>query len=112
MFIWSGLGILGIIVMLISVILTQTVMDNQYGDGFYSDHPWAIGVAVIIGGILNFVLGMLLKRRTDKKLVDPETGEEVVVNRSNHSIFFIPIHIFGVLMVLLGIYLIAKDLWF
>ena len=35
-------------------------------------------------------------------LVDEETGERLVINKSNHTFFFIPMHWAGVVVAIIG----------
>lgn len=83
MIIWSGLGILIPIVAILGII-TGTVMTGILG------HP-AIGPGLGIGlaALGNWGLWKLVYPKQPKILIDPQTGQQVVMKPS-HSLFFIP----------------------
>jgi len=84
-------------------LLANLVLNAQFGEGYYSSHPWAIGTALLIGGIISSGVSFVLKGRTDRFVVDEETGERMIINNSNHSFFFIPMHWAGIVVAVIGI---------
>ena len=109
MFIWSGLGFLVAVITFGSCLLANVLLDAQFGEGYYSSHPWAIGAALIVGGTITAGLGFRLKGRSDRFVVDEETGERMVINQSNHSFFFVPMHWAGVIIAVIGIGVAISD---
>ncbi|EMI45749.1 hypothetical protein [Rhodopirellula sp. SWK7] len=103
MVIWSGLGFLAGVITFAFLLLFNFVLDSQFGEGYYSSHPWAIGTALILGGIVSSGVGFMLKGRSDRYVVDEETGERLVVNNSSHSFFFVPMHWAGIVIVVIGV---------
>lgn len=103
MVIWSGFGFLVAVITFGSCLLFNVLLDAQFGEGYYSSHQWATGTALAVGGVLSSGIGFVLKGRSDRYVVDEETGERMVINNSNHSIFFIPMHWAGVAIAALGI---------
>lgn len=109
MVIWSGLGFLVAVITFGSCLLFNFLLDAQFGEGYYSSQQWAIGAALIVGGIVSSGIGFTLKGRSDRHVVDEATGERMVINNSNHSFFFIPMHWAGVVIVVIGIGVAVSD---
>ncbi|QDU86908.1 hypothetical protein Pla175_02620 [Pirellulimonas nuda] len=102
MLIWSGYGFLVPVLTFCSCLLLAVALDAMFGEGYYSSHPWAVGTALVVGGMASALVGFSLKGRSDRTVIDEQTGERFVVNRSSHSFFFIPMHWAGVLIALIG----------
>ena len=109
--IWSGLGFLVAVITFGCCLIANLVLDAQFGNGFYSSHLWAVGGALLIGGIFSSGIGFILKGRSDRFVVDEETGERLVINNSNHTFFFIPMHWAGVLIAVIGIGVAISDVF-
>ena len=103
MVIWNGLGFLVAVITFGSCLLANLVLDAQFGEGYYSTHLWAIGAALLIGGIISSGVGFILKGRSDRFVVDEETGERLVINNSSHSFFFVPMHWAGIVIAGIGV---------
>jgi hypothetical protein len=111
MLIWSGLGFLVAVITFGSCLIANYVLDAQFGEGFYSSHRWAVGTALLIGGIVSAGIGFVLKGRSDRFVIDEETGQRMVINNSNHSFFFIPMHWAGVIVALVGFGVALSDIF-
>ena len=95
--IWRGLGGLGIIIMLITCLVTQVTCDLIGGERFYDSHPWATLIYLAISGLLIARLG--IKHNVNEK--QNLTGQE---KNKQHSIFCIPLQYFGPLLIFFGIF--------
>jgi len=103
MIIWTGHGYLAAVLTFAACLLAQLGLDAQLGEGFYSSHSWAIGLALVVGGLLSSLVGFFLKARADRQVVDVQTGERLVINRSRHTFFFVPLHWAGVVIAVIGV---------
>lgn len=92
MIIWNGLGFLVAVIIFGSSLAMNLIFDDICGQGYYDNHKWPFAISLICSSILCGVLGYYLKKRTDRVVIDKETGEEQVINMSKHSLFFIPMH--------------------
>ena len=110
MIIWSGLGFLVAVVTFGSCLLFNYVLDSQFGEGYYSSHAWASGLAVFLGGAASALIGFLLKGRASEPTYDQVTGEQTYAGDSSHSFFFIPMHWAGVAIAVVGIYMVISGL--
>ncbi len=103
MIIWSGLGFLVAVITFGCCLVVNIVLDAQFGEGFYSSNLWAVGAALVLGGIVSSGVGFMLKGRSDRFVVDEETGERMVINNSSHSFFFVPMHWAGIVVAVIGV---------
>ena len=58
-------------------------------------------LAAVVAGLALFVLGLLLHAQPDRVLQDSATGEEVVL-RERHTLFWIPIQYWGIVIAIGG----------
>lgn len=103
MIIWTGWGFLVLVFLFAASFLMNLITDWQFGEGYYHEHLWAFGIALILGGVISSAVGFFLKKRNDREVIDVKTGERMIVNMSQHSIFFVPMHWAGIVLVFLGI---------
>lgn len=102
MVIWQGFGI---IIPFVVVLMTQGlifVADGLGGPGTYDGNPLWGATALGLSAILITTLGMYLRRRGARVVIDKETGQELVL-RSRHSLFFVPMEYWGGLLIVGGI---------
>lgn len=88
MIIWRGAGILVLVIAFGSCILTQLALG-----GVYTQQGWPKFVALSIGAVIVFFSGRALNR-------DDRTG---------HSLFFIPMEYWSVLMIAMGVWMWADQ---
>jgi hypothetical protein len=103
MIVWSGMGFLVAVITFGMCLLLNFALDAKFGEGYYSSHPWAVGAALFVGGIVSSIAGFALKSRTDREVIDAKTGERMILNLSEHSFFFIPMHWAGIVIAMLGV---------
>ncbi|WP_137401385.1 hypothetical protein [Echinicola rosea] len=97
MIIWSGRGILSILVLLISLVLFISVLGQHY-------FHYAISLAFFGTGVFSWVMGRKWNSGEGKILVDQKTGQEFLV-KPNHSIFWIKMQYWGPVFIILGLLL-------
>jgi hypothetical protein len=90
MIIWRGFGILVVVIAGAALVLTQLLGNALFGSGTYEGHSGPLGtLALLLAAAIVWPLGRALNRRGARTLVDPATGQRVVL-RPNHSLFFLP----------------------
>ncbi len=110
MIIWSGRGYLGAAATFGVCLVTNYVVDENWGQGFYSSHLWIVGLAVTGGGLLSAAIGFGLKPHTERELTDPATDERVVIQFAADTLFFIPLHWAGCVIAMIGVGTVLYDL--
>lgn len=109
MIIWNGLGFLVVVFVFGAALLCNWAIDANWGAGYYSSHMWTVGVAMLIGSGPTWVVGDILRKRSAQVVVDKATGEELVLDRANHRLFFVPMYYWGPILGVLGIGLCATE---
>jgi hypothetical protein len=89
MIVWRGWGILVAIVAAVAVALVQVGSNALFGEGTYARHSdWLFPLGLLLAALLIWPLGRRLNRGGERTLLDPATGQPVVMRR-DHSLFFI-----------------------
>ena len=104
MMIWSGWGILVYVIGLACYFGMNALVGERYMDS----RGWPTAVALFVAAILVTALGVYLRRRPGRVMIDKATGQEVTL-RSDHTAVFIPVVYWGAIFAAIGLYyLIAK----
>jgi len=64
---------------------------------------------MFIAAALSWVVGSLLRKRTAQTVIDKATGKEMVLDRATHRLFFIPMHYWGGILVVIGLVLCVME---
>jgi hypothetical protein len=109
MIIWTGLGFLVAVIVFVSSIILNLAFNTWFGEGYYDTHKWPLAISLFISAIICWLLGSALRKRTSQTVIDKATGQEMVLNRSNHSLFFIPMHLWGPVLALIAVVVLTMD---
>lgn len=108
MVIWSGLGILVILIPLFTVLVLQSVSEALFGAGAYRQNgQWLPSLALLASALVVWLLGRRLNGRAARVLVDPATGEQVAL-RPRHSLFFIRMEYWAAAVALAAVFLAVR----
>jgi len=110
MIIWNGLGFLVAIIVFGFSLATNLIFNAWWGQGYYDAHKWPFAISLFLSAIVCWLLGSILRKRASQVVIDKETGKEMVINRSIHRLFFIPMHIWGPILAIMGLVLLFVDL--
>lgn len=110
MIIWSGLGFLVAVIVFGFSLALNLAFDAWQGEGFYTAHKWPFAISLFLSAITCWFVGSALRKRTSQTVIDKATGQEIVLDRSNHSLFFIPMHIWAPILAVGGAIVLAIDL--
>lgn len=107
MLIWSGLGFLTVVIMVVCGISTRFILETVTGDvNAFEAGNTGIVITMLVSAVLNFGFYKFLTRKQECVVIDKKTGQEIVLVK-NHSLFFIPVKwwtlIFVILSVLIGL---------
>jgi len=64
---------------------------------------------MFIAAALSWVVGSLLTKRTARTVIDKATGKEMVLDQASHRLFFIPMHYWGGILVVIGLALCVME---
>lgn len=105
MIIWKGYGFLVFIVTLICIILFGTIFNKA---GVNDDY--GAGVGLIVAGIISWVLGKKFNNPEKSQVfIEKGTGREVI-HRPGHSLFFIKMEYWGIILPILGMVVLVYQL--
>jgi hypothetical protein len=102
--IWSGRGFLVPVIAASSCLLMELTTRAVFqDDSYYHTQAWPIPTALAISGVFCFFVGRFINRGSPRKLVDIETGAFVVLPRSQHTFFFVPVQYWGPILFVIAI---------
>jgi hypothetical protein len=110
MIIWSGLGFLVAVIVFGFSLTLNSALNAWWGEGYYDAHKWPFAISLFLSAIVCWFLGSTLRKRASQTVIDKAPGKEMVLNRSNHSLFFIPMHIWAPILAVIGSILLVIDL--
>ncbi|AWN51780.1 hypothetical protein [Methylobacterium sp. 17Sr1-1] len=99
MIIWSGWGMLSALIAAAGLVGSVLLDPALARTGIPT--PTGVVLVWIAAATFNWWLGTRLNNRPGRELVDPRTGQ-IVILRRRHTLFWIPMQYYSVLMVLLG----------
>jgi hypothetical protein len=102
MLIWSGLGILVPVLTIVVLCVTQAMTDSFLGEGAYTAHGLPKLMALWCSAAIMWLIGNALAKRPGRVLLDPQTGQQVLL-KSNHTFFFIHVEYWAYLLLAFGI---------
>jgi len=102
--IWRGIGWLVIlIVFLVSLfgeLLTEDIIFKD--ENYYQQHTWPFSLSLTFSAAIVWYLGKKVFPPTERKLIDQETGQEVIF-KDSHDFFFIRMEYLGIILIAGGI---------
>ncbi|GJD95871.1 hypothetical protein [Methylobacterium iners] len=99
MIIWSGWGALTALIA--GAALFGSILLDPALARLGVPTPTGVVLVWVAAAVLNWILGTRLNNRPGRELVDPRTGQ-VVVLRPRHTLFWIPMQYYSVLLLLIG----------
>ena len=107
--IWQGLGFLVAVIVFGCSLAANLILNATVGDGYYDHHDWPFAVSLIFSAAICWFLGNHLRKRSDRIAIDKKTGNEFVVNQSRHTLFFIPMHFWSPILLLIALILFGIE---
>jgi len=107
--IWTGKGFLVAVVTFACSLSANLISNSVTGSGAYWEaHRWPLAVSLFVSAVVCWFLGRFFRSRDGRVLVDPKTGEQVVLGKS-HTLFFIPMVWWGPLLAVFGVVSLATE---
>ncbi|MDC9725529.1 MAG: hypothetical protein PSN44_06400 [Gammaproteobacteria bacterium] len=107
----EGLGFSDYWFIFLFVLPIELLVEHFYGEGQYKALSWPIPLAILLGAIPTTLVGMMLNNKPARVLIDPETNEKVELKRE-HSLFWIPMQYWGVILVVLSVLIYLRNIGF
>jgi hypothetical protein len=109
MIIWQGLGFLVFVIVFVCSLIANLIFNAKVGQGYYDHHKWPFAVSLLVSAAICWSLGDYLRKRSDRVVIDKQTGKEFVVNHSRHTMFWIPMHWWGPILFVGALILFAIE---
>ena len=101
--IWSGKGFLVAVFTYGCSLVANLITNFVTGSGAYwVAHKWPFAVSLFVSAVPCWVVGRAIQNRNARVLVDPKTGEEVVL-REPHTLFFVPMKWWAPILAVSGV---------
>ncbi|HEX3627952.1 MAG TPA: hypothetical protein VH280_21285 [Verrucomicrobiae bacterium] len=110
MIIWQGLGFLVFAIVFGCSLIANLIFNAKAGAGYYDHHKWPFAVSLLVSAAICWSLGDYLRKRSDRVVIDKQTGREFVINQSRHTMFWIPMHWWGPILFVGALILFAIEL--
>jgi hypothetical protein len=108
--IWQGLGafafVIPFFVWLAVIFLVEAVIGHDQATRFGQELG---GIALLISAGLVGLLARRLDAKPGRRMIDAETGEEIIL-RDRHTMFFVPMRIWAYVYVVIGVILVVVGL--
>ena len=100
MIIWSGRGILIVLVFFMTgMIFTPIVPKDYWG--------YVFAFAAFVTAAFSWFLGDIWNNEEVRRLIDEKTGQKIIMKR-NHSLFFIKMQYWGIIFSVIGIIILIN----
>lgn len=101
MVVWSGKGILSVLVFLSVLFFCMFILDQAYVS-------FGFGLAFLVAGIFSYFFGLKWNREIHNVYIDEITNERVAV-RKLHSLFWIKLEYWGLIFTFLSIVVLFQN---
>lgn len=106
---WTGKGFLVAVFTFGFSLIANLISNSVTGSGAYWDtHKWPLAVSLFVSAVACLFVGRFFQNRNAQVLIDPKTGKEVVLQKS-HTLFFIPMTWWGLILAVLGLVALGMD---
>ena len=109
MIIWQGLGFLVFVTVFGCSLIANLIFNAKVGPGYYDHHKWPFAVSLLVSAAICWSLGDHFRKRSDRVVIDKQTGREFVINQSRHTLFWIPMHWWGLILLVGALILFAIE---
>ena len=107
--IWRGWGILVFVIVFVSSLCMNIATLSLGGKGYWEAHAWPFASSLFVAAALIFLLDRYVLSESGRALVDPATGERIVL-KPKHDLFFIPMKWWSLLCLVIAAILLVADL--
>ena len=95
MIIWTGWGLLGLVLAIVPSIAFESVLNSVMGPAYYRTYVWPKALSWMIAAAAIWIVGTCLAARPGRTVIDKETGQEIIL-RQSHTLFWVPLRYWAV----------------
>lgn len=111
MIVWKGWGIMALIIPLLCSLAVGTALDAYHGENFYQSSVWAMPAVLAVSALFVYLFGARVNNKPGRLLIDPENNERVELKQI-HSMFWIPLQYWSVIIVVISLWMYAANMGF
>jgi len=100
MVIWSGRGILSVLVLMVSMFVCVSLFHKENADYMFS-------ISFLVAGLFSWFFGKKWNR-SQRILKDEETGKRIIL-KNRHTLFWIPMQYIGYIFIIGGIVILFQS---
>ena len=107
--IWHGQGYLVAVIVFGCSLVVNLIINATRGKEYYDHHKWPFALSLILSAVICWFLGTYLRKRSDRVVIDKQTGKEIAINQSRHTLFFVPMHYWAPLLLMIALILLSIE---
>ena len=107
--IWSGSGLLVPVIAVAAMVVAEVLIPAVTQDPhFFQSHGWARSAGLWVAAAVLWPFVRAMNRAHERVMLDPRTGEQVIVRsgRGGHSLFFIPIEYWAMVCISFAVFML------
>ncbi|MDR1371311.1 MAG: hypothetical protein LBJ72_14500 [Dysgonamonadaceae bacterium] len=101
MVIWSGRGIIPVLVFFLFLVVCNFIFPEEHWD-------YGVVSSLFATGIFCWYFGNKWNNKEQRVLIDEQTGKKFIL-KNNHSLFWIPVQYWGIICAILGIIVLFQN---
>lgn len=101
MVVWSGRGVLSIIVLVVVFGLSVSILPTESQD-------WSFVITSLVTGVFSWIFGKKWNEKEGQTVIDKATGQEMIL-KPNHSLFWIKMQYWGIIFGVLSIVFLVQQ---
>ncbi len=90
-------------------LAANLIFNMTRGEGYYDHHKWPFAVSLIVSAAICRLLDEYLRKRSDRTVIDKQTGSGFQVNQSRHALFFIPMRWWAPILLVIAVILFGIE---
>jgi hypothetical protein len=98
MIIWQGYGFLGALIPVVLLLVFDKTRSMAY----------ETEIAILLSALCVWFAGKKLNTAPGKRLIDPETNQDVIL-KNKHTIFWMPLEWFSFVLIAMVVYMFIKE---
>ncbi len=105
MIVWQGFGLAAVLIPILTYVVTVKLLRVMLSVAYTDTHAWPGALGTFLGAGLVLWLGIALDK-PGRTLVDPKTGQAVVLRRK-HTLFWIPLQYLAAILAVVALGMLA-----
>jgi len=102
MIVWSGRGILIVLVFIACIFLGSLIFPKGMID-------YVFVFACLLSAIFSWFAGVAWNTKNDRIVTDDKTGQKILIKGGGHNLFWIPMQYWGIIFTVLSIIILAQN---